>query len=642
MIIFLLTVGLIYNGVKSECLGVKEEKVTLSGQIRENVEVDIQGQFLALIEIMILARSSEFEVLESGLVKATIESQVCQLGGDGLDLEEINKLDDTGMTGLINTILIKESDKLLLTSDAVTVIADKETAGQVWDALHIEDNIDYTATTYELVYSEGVVTNIGNSGDIVCQGNILLKNQFMAMREIFENINHLFEEIKSINKLLSNDQLELGLLQECLGDKDILEFSSYFAIPLDTLKICLTSSKQARSKRSSILTYLFADGRQTDKLQNNLVDTVAIFNRNFQKISSSENTIKLDLGKVHTDVTSLVLSQDSIREKLLERSVLSTKAHAQSKYMIIQQQHYQALQHLLKSSQMSNTLLDVRNALMQKTGKCTQSKCVVHAYVTSSTNKVQLHKEYGELVHMDKVEISCKPISENRIPKYHGLLGTADGPDLLFAETAPVTWTDLKNETFLQGATRFIVPSDLILNSLLFHESDTELYFTCMKEILVVMASRTIQCKVLQTIQIEDKNTFTLVTKDGQVSASHVRKKIQPPPFAVTDIANIKDTLWSKEPTNYDLIQLQSLPKFLFLNEAGDVSPAKVSLGVGGILIFLAIILCCCCWCCRLCPVCTGCLPANVRGCCSKQSAREDLRAVLARLESWVRNPQNT
>ena len=69
----------------SECMSLKEEKVSLSTEIRETIQVDGE-EFVALLTLIKLAWTHEVIFLTDNIIKARIDSNICQMGGQGATL----------------------------------------------------------------------------------------------------------------------------------------------------------------------------------------------------------------------------------------------------------------------------------------------------------------------------------------------------------------------------------------------------------------------------------------------------------------------------------------------------------------------------------------------------------------------------
>ena len=80
-------------------------------------------------------------------------------------------------------------------------------------------------------------------------------------------------------------------LTECLNIPEIT-FMSIFASETRKLDRCIQTSS-LRKKRSSFLSWVFADGAELDDVESSLSDAIRTYNENFEKINSYEDMVKI-------------------------------------------------------------------------------------------------------------------------------------------------------------------------------------------------------------------------------------------------------------------------------------------------------------------------------------------------------------
>ena len=106
---------------------------------------------------------------------------------------------------------------------------------------------------------------------------------------MISQIDEFLYAFKGIYSLVGNDFLTVKMqqIESCFG-KQIVDFKSAINWDPRRLNACLGEILKGRSKRSSLLSYLFSNGEELDSLNNLFVDLAGSMNENIQSISKNE------------------------------------------------------------------------------------------------------------------------------------------------------------------------------------------------------------------------------------------------------------------------------------------------------------------------------------------------------------------
>ena len=631
-----LGIGLILTIISQAnavCVGVQEQAVTFADEDIQQIDVDLKQEILGLILLTSYVRELEFEILPNGLIKTDINTHVCQEAGRGFKLEQIEKISafDPKLMYLIEPTLLTGNRLVHVEASSTNIIVDEDGAKQIWDSLNWEDGINYSESVPYLVYTNGGIKNLPHDGKIVCQGDAPLRNLYVVMENVVYNIKHLYERINNLNELFTETTLDMENLEACFeANLSIHKFENLFKISKSLLLSCVNLQ---RTKRSNLVSWLVGDGEQVDTIQNSLATSVKTFNRNFKKIQESEASLQKNLKVISTEVGKIELNSQATKQRAIIDQIKSHKREASLQFVQNQNMKLNAIRHAILDSTVDQDLNNILRSLMGLSNildDCTVSACVTSSYVKLNNGIVELHQIRKSLKAAQKYVITCAPISAMMIPKYHGLHAVWKEDTLLFTETSPVTWEQLNDDKFLENNTRFVTGKDKHLGNLIITQSEEKMKIICLENTLIVLNSKTFHCISMQQIQIDEPREFSLVTANGAIRTSHVRDKFEIPSLDL-NMGNDNQDTYIQIDDEFDLLKLRSAAHILFLDEAGEISVAKVAINIGSISLIVLILMALLVLCCK-CGACTNCNLGKCMGCCQKSSARNDVRKLLARL----------
>ena len=127
------------------------------------------------------------------------------------------------------------------------------------------------------------------SGEVYGRLSVEVKNFIIENFNLIGQIDEFLTSLKGMYNMIGSDFLTVkwNQIEACFG-RQFDDFTS--AIQLDPRRVnfCLGEILKNRPKRSSILSYLFANGEEVDSLNNVVVDLAGVMNENIASISKNE------------------------------------------------------------------------------------------------------------------------------------------------------------------------------------------------------------------------------------------------------------------------------------------------------------------------------------------------------------------
>ena len=212
---------------------------------------------------------------------------------DSLDFSENVRTTDKNMVLLTSFVQKGETCVYRTKQELIFDTHCTETLNLIKNTLQIENKFDANVAS-RLFVGETMFSN--NTDGILKNEEVYGKLSSDVRNFIIENINlvsqidEFLNSLRGIYDLVGNDFLKVKMkeLEKCFG-KQILSFQAAINLNPRRLHACLGQSLKGRSKRSSLLSYLFSNGEELDNLNNVVVDLAGTMNENIQSIARNEN-----------------------------------------------------------------------------------------------------------------------------------------------------------------------------------------------------------------------------------------------------------------------------------------------------------------------------------------------------------------
>ena len=212
---------------------------------------------------------------------------------DSLDFAENVRTTDKTMVLLTsfvqkgNTCVYRTKQELIFDTHC------SETLDLIRNTLQIDNEFDASIGS-RLFVGETMFSN--NTDGILENEEVYGKLSSDVKNFIIENINlisqidEFLNNIRGVYDLVGNDFLNLKMreLEGCFG-KQIVSFQAAINLDPRRLHVCLGQVLKDRSKRSSVLSYLFSNGQELDNLNNVVVDLAGTMNENIKSIAKNED-----------------------------------------------------------------------------------------------------------------------------------------------------------------------------------------------------------------------------------------------------------------------------------------------------------------------------------------------------------------
>ena len=152
----------------------------------------------------------------------------------------------------------------------------------------IPNNFNATLGSRLFISNEMFAAN-DHPNEVYGQLSIEVKNFVIENYNLIHQFDDVLLSIKGLYKMLGSYFLTetWNQLEDCFGQQ-ISDFSSTIQIDPRRVNFCLNEITKSRPKRSSILSYLFANGEEVDALQNVVVELADVMNNNIESISRNE------------------------------------------------------------------------------------------------------------------------------------------------------------------------------------------------------------------------------------------------------------------------------------------------------------------------------------------------------------------
>ena len=130
------------------------------------------------------------------------------------------------------------------------------------------------------------------------------------------------------------------------------------------------------------------DGRDLDRLDNNLKSTIQSYNENLSKVSKFEKTIKKDLLILSHNIDELSDFEIIFQERLLIVNYLRSRGIRENRFLMIKTQHLENINNLLDSSSIESKLRRLEIALQGLTTNCEVNNRILDSYMTLKDNNL--------------------------------------------------------------------------------------------------------------------------------------------------------------------------------------------------------------------------------------------------------------
>ena len=524
---------------------------------------------------------------------------------DSLDFAENVRTTDKTMvlfTSFVqkgNTCVYKTKQELIFDTHC------SETLDLIRHTLQIDNKFDASIGS-RLFVGETMFSN--NTDGILENEEVYGKFSSDVKNFIIENINlisqidEFLNNIRGIYDLVGNDFLNLKMkkLEGCFG-KQILSFQAAINLNPRRLHVCLGQVLKDRSKRSSVLSYLFSNGQELDNLNNVVVDLAGTMNENIQSIAKNEDF----LFQKEKELVEQSLSSAKKLERL-KSSFNALNFEVKHKFHI---EHnnlnniYKFNQKMLNLNQIKTIFNEQSNLIFDIIISSKELACYsLSETVCLNPKSSWLQLEGGNIViHGHELKpspkatayISCIPEWKNMmVSKLHNSHMMIDGTGLLVGDGLKIRIQDLGVAPIVNkemvDLSEFLIQDNIFITA-----KNNLLGISCEKDELVFVGSQKVKCgrNVVWTNSSND-----IFSARGTISRSTI------------------SNFYQQSKLNLDLIEDDQLDDFLTLEESNATSitamlenlsklptthKVGMSLGVSGFIIItfvLAIVCTRLCW----------------------------------------------
>ena len=422
---------------------------------------------------------------------------------------------------------------------------------------------------------------------------------------VIENFNliHQFDDfllsIKGIYSMLGSDFLTLkwNQIEDCFGQQ-ISDFSSAIQIDPRRVNFCLREIVKSRPKRSSILSYLFANGQEVDTLNNIVVDLADAMNSNIASISKNE-------AYLFEKEQELVKRSFTTAKKLelLKANFNSLTFEMRNRFFIEENSVnniYKFNQKSLNLEKISRKFLEQSRLIFDIITSKEELVCYNENEIVCINPKaswVQLTGTGGNLIiHVHELVpapqetsyMSCIPDwNEKKVSRLHNSHMSLDSENFLVGGEYKIKIQDLQKAEVvnkdLMDLSRFLIQENIFVTT-----KNGQLGISCLNKELLFIKNRKFACnkEIIWTDISED-----IYSAKGTISRSAISRFYQESKLNLQlQEENEFDSFLMLEATNSS-----SLTSMLeALNTLPTTQKVGMSLGVSGVIILLFVIVIIC------------------------------------------------
>ena len=415
------------------------------------------------------------------------------------------------------TVQNKNMCKLLLdtTADHLTIPNSFDTAADNVQRLAILDN-------------EMVSISENFDGQVICKETNQVLAALSLSRLILNKISPLYTKINQVLEIIGSsfskdliDQFEV-----CSGDAFL--FGNYSIKMTNCILEHSVKTTAKRLKRSTLLSYLFSDGKTVDDLTNSIHDMSEVLNNNIHAISENQKNLKIveDINSQEIAKLEKVVKYSGYEEAAIFWFI-STQVKAEKNYLLAQTNNLVLLSDITTAEDYVHDIADLLVPVLrhQPAQYCTLFGSL-HACINTPTSSVQITKRTGEMrleLNIQNIRsgtaafVSCVPQFESKeISIFHNKHAAFVTPLEIQIDNFLIEIKDLENKDIIQSHLRKVESSDLLLDNILITRNGDKLGFSCVAPEILYFDSQRLNCT--SKISWVQKSSADILSAKGQVN----------------------------------------------------------------------------------------------------------------------------
>jgi hypothetical protein len=519
----------------------------------------------------------------------TSNSSLCQFVAQGVNLQDLTDYNSTFTLPILTSARII-GNKILIQGNKRSTLVDSNLLATLLHAIEVENHVNLeksSALVFIQIDGRKILTNFDKERENLC----LVEKDILGIQKtaigILSQLNSIFNDAMSLNKLF-HDPVDMERFESCVGAKS--EFLDLLGVKLNRLEHCLASSFVTlnRTKRSSMLGWLFSDGAELDAVQNSLHDTVQNYNKNFEKIKTLDDQIVIKYNRMTEKLKSMSEHEVLLRDLLITEQVENQMALSRQKFINIKNQHLTAILNLIEHSTVHEDI-DLLTRSIFNRNICTIKICEAGIFSTKEKNAFQIgtlitvHREILELEPNADFLIQCQAISATHISDFHNVIGQQITPGTLIINNEIIAEKSLENKTFVNQNLRQIKHEEIHLSNFIVFGHKIQ----CLTEGEMNLNGIQTSCRSLQVFELQ--NNFEITAGGKKMTSYHIKSsKSQRLDWGEDyEFSNIPITYLQQIDDDESI--LGPILDELLLTPAGEIDVAKVAAISGSTVVLILI-----------------------------------------------------
>ena len=242
--------------------------------------------------------------------------------------------------------------------------------------------------------------------------------------------------------------VDLAAFAQCI-DAPNLEFEDLLLSSRELLIFCqkgLGGKKKLQKRSIGLASYFLGEGDSILSLQSSLHNTIKGYNSNFKNMKHFDEQLVANLNNMANDVEKIAVTENNMIEGFLQ--IRQDLRHMKQffSFLILKQQHIDALAGILETSNIEKNLILLQRGLV-KNNICDFNQCETFIHSQREGAIITVYQELLTLIPRDQWVISCKLKSATHVSTWHNTLAARSGVDSLILNNQIVKASDLRNES---------------------------------------------------------------------------------------------------------------------------------------------------------------------------------------------------
>ena len=556
---------------------------------------DLNNIFYSVLKMIGLIKKENFKTIETDMIWTAGGDISCSLIGAGADLQSLpirnNSLSDIAL--LTSSLIIH--NKILIVGQQTSTLVEHSDLNTLLAHLNMENRVNMNANmvlVVKTVNNKQILTNFNQDDK---RGNMCYVNaDILAIQDIgtklLIDLEVVFRKVMKID-FLFDEIMDLDSFQACLGLRE-LTFVTLLGQPSSKFDRCLqdfisqTETKQTRT----VLSYLLGDQQQIDSLALDINKALEIYNTNFKKLKTFDDSLELKYSQITTAMKKLSSHEIFIRDTLLLTQVEVQLQRKKQSFFNTKLLHLMKLNNLVHESLVHEQLEMIQRSILRQP-LCSLTYCESTIFSTVEQDTILVHAVIVNLLPDKAFLIQCEAISSTHISWLHNEIAVPAGPNSLVVSDMLIRKSDLSNNTLVNGNARRIKNHEILLDNFLLVGGSLQ----CLNTVQAFHVNKKlITCKAMEVLLLPIQFDLQM----GEERFTHISLKAR----KLDNVGFIND-LQTKGIDKYlvdreyqELAIYHPILDTLFLNEVGEISNGKISAMATSFMIIISIIICMICW----------------------------------------------